>query len=213
MPSTKSNKSVTGRPLSSDPNLIAAAARVIAAATGVVAVASSVIILLGLLALARYAWTMEFRAVLAIALGALGGLVHELAQSKGSIFFPQKRADGEFYLGSMSGLVLGATAGILAVQSILTVAPTASSLTGPTALYFLAFSAFTAGLALKGIAEAVTTSPASDVAPIGTTVPRAKASPTSGQLATRLAPADANDNLSLFLSAVAAYLERRNQPS
>ncbi|MEA3201590.1 MAG: hypothetical protein QOE90_3018 [Thermoplasmata archaeon] len=133
------------------------------------AAVANVLILIGLLVLAGYAWRHSFYAILAISLGALGGLVHELAQSKGTIFLPQKRSDGEFYLGSISGAILGAAAGALAVQTILTTAaapatstPAAPILVGTAAEYLLAFTAFAGGLALKGIAEAITTTVPAD---------------------------------------------------
>lgn len=49
-----------------------------------------------------------------IAIGALGGLVHEFAQSSGRIFFIRKEKDG-LYLGSLSGMVLGIVAGLLVI--------------------------------------------------------------------------------------------------
>jgi hypothetical protein len=128
------------------------------------AAVGNVVILIGLLVLTGYAWKHNLYAILAISLGALGGLVHELAQSKGSIFLPQKR-DGEFYLGSISGVILGATAGALAVQTILTTitnAPAVPLQVGSADEYRLAFAAFAGGLALKGIAEAITTTVPAD---------------------------------------------------
>src|SRR5947208_1039292 len=53
--------------------------------------------------------------LVAVSMGALGGLVHEFAQSGGKILFFKKQEDG-FYLGSISGMVLGAVAGILVIR-------------------------------------------------------------------------------------------------
>jgi hypothetical protein len=82
--------------------------------------------------------------IVAISVAAIGGFVHEIVQSGGSVAYPQSKADG-LYLGSVSGLVFGAIAGLLAVQGI-----------DPNAQVSTAFVSqmFFAGLALKGVAEA-----------------------------------------------------------
>ena len=82
--------------------------------------------------------------IVAISVAAIGGFVHEIVQSGGSVAYPQSKADG-LYLGSVSGLVFGAIAGLLAVQGI-----------DPSAQVSTAFASqmFFAGLALKGVAEA-----------------------------------------------------------
>ena len=85
-------------------------------------------------ALANY-WNEKSLVVVTSA--SLGGLVHELVQSKGSIVLPSDREDG-IYLGSVFGLLLGATAGVIALQ---TGQPSAAS-------------SFLTGLALKGVSEA-----------------------------------------------------------
>lgn len=84
---------------------------------------------------------------LAVSGGALGGWAHELAQSGGKILYPKSMSDG-FYLGGLSGVVLGAVAGILVVRG---------HLTGGTSdinMVQLSYEVFMAGLALKGITEA-----------------------------------------------------------
>ena len=87
---------------------------------------------------------------LAVSVGGLGGLVHEIAQSGGEIAFFEKKADG-FYLGSLAGVVLGAVAGMLVVRGHLpSVTETALSISKTQ----LAYEVFTAGLALKGVTEA-----------------------------------------------------------
>ncbi len=82
--------------------------------------------------------------VAAIGVAAIGGFVHEIVQSGGSVAYPQSKADG-LYLGSISGLVFGAIAGLLAVQGIDPNAPVGISFVSQM---------FFAGLALKGVAEA-----------------------------------------------------------
>ena len=89
------------------------------------------------------AWVLT----LALSVGALGGLVHEIAQSGGKILFFEKKQDG-LYLGSVAGMVLGAVAGILVVRG---------HLIGEVAnvgMVQLSYEVFTAGLALKGVTEA-----------------------------------------------------------
>lgn len=92
--------------------------------------------------------------LLAITAGAIGGVGHEVAQSSGNIVLPGKQEpdssgkkppDNEFYLGSLSGLFLGGIAGVLILS--------ATSEAGLS----LGLTAFTAGLALKGVSEAVST--------------------------------------------------------
>ncbi len=82
--------------------------------------------------------------VAAISVAAIGGFVHEIVQSGGSVAYPQSKADG-LYLGSISGLVFGAIAGLLAVQGI--------DPNSPVGISFVS-QMFFAGLALKGVAEA-----------------------------------------------------------
>src|SRR5215813_10436145 len=83
---------------------------------------------------------------LAIAVGGLGGLAHEVAQSRGTILVVERRADG-IYLGAIAGVILGAVAGLLAVKGLLISPSTQTSATQ------LIYEAFIAGLALKGITE------------------------------------------------------------
>ncbi len=82
--------------------------------------------------------------VVAIATAAIGGFVHEIVQSGGSVAYPQPKQDG-FYLGSVSGLIFGAIAGVLVVQGLPATAVVDTALLSET---------FLAGLGLKGVAEA-----------------------------------------------------------
>lgn len=106
----------------------------------------------------------------AIAVGALGGLFHELAQSGGKIFFFRKAKDG-LYLGSMTGMVLGVVAGLLVARSytlpqardVATIdrnQPTSATQAEPFDVG-LSLEIFFAALGLKGVAEAATSSPTS----------------------------------------------------
>ncbi len=82
-----------------------------------------------------------------IAMGALGGVVHEVAQSKGTIVFPRPDLNGDYYLGALYGLVAGGIAGLILAQGV----PASASATTQ-----LVSEAFFAGLGLKGFSEAVT---------------------------------------------------------
>ena len=84
---------------------------------------------------------------LAVTVGGVGGLIHEIAQSGGKILFFERKADG-FYLGSLAGAVLGAVAGLLAVRGLI-IDPAATP--GTVALIY---DSLLAGLALKGVTEA-----------------------------------------------------------
>jgi hypothetical protein len=85
--------------------------------------------------------------VFAFAVGALGGLIHEVAQSGGKIMFFERKLDG-MYLGTLSGMVLGAVAGVLAARG----------LQGSEATN-LFYECLLAGMALTGVVEASTGAP------------------------------------------------------
>jgi hypothetical protein len=88
--------------------------------------------------------------VLAVALGSVGGLMHELAQSGGKIFFFAKKDDG-LYLGSVAGMLLGGVTGVIAAHA---------TPGGTVADYQnLAYEAFMAGLGMKGLVEAAAGTP------------------------------------------------------
>jgi hypothetical protein len=98
----------------------------------------------------------------AVTVGAIGGLVHEIAQSKGTAFLPdtdnsQQKKDGnnsqqktESYLGGLLGILLGGAAGLVALS--VSNAPTSVSTQ-------MIATAFAAGVALKGIADSAASSP------------------------------------------------------
>lgn len=84
---------------------------------------------------------------LAVSVGGIGGLIHEIAQSRGRILFFQRFQDG-MYLGSVAGVILGAVAGVLAIRGY--VANGAATVDTTQITYEI----FLAGLALKGVVEA-----------------------------------------------------------
>jgi hypothetical protein len=101
-----------------------------------------------------------------IAVGSLGGLVHEFAQSQGKIFFFRKEKDG-LYLGSLTGMILGTVAGLLVIRSYIqppisgeppSNAAATEQATQNHQPFGLALSLeiFFAALGLKGVAEAAT---------------------------------------------------------
>ncbi|HUI86683.1 MAG TPA: hypothetical protein VLY21_05985 [Nitrososphaerales archaeon] len=110
-----------------------------------------------------------------VSVGALGGLVHEIAQSKGTAFLPGQgtqpnnpagqgtpapsaggappkgKADsggkGEDYLGGLVGVILGGAAGLL------TLGATSGTAVPTTVSLQVIVAAFSAGIALKGISD------------------------------------------------------------
>lgn len=113
---------------------------------------------------------------LGVAAGGIGGLVHEFGQSGGKLLF-FKRAEDGIYLGAVAGMFMGMVVGALSVQGLFTQQPPPGNQAqasaavgtpnagqptqqqGPAPRQPLAveafYSAFLAGLALKGFAEAV----------------------------------------------------------
>jgi MFS-type transporter involved in bile tolerance (Atg22 family) len=92
----------------------------------------------------------------AVGVGALGGLAHEISQSKGTAFLPDTASSGqnggkagskdnESYLGGLLGIILGGAAGFLTLSAV-----SAST----TVSVQFAVTAFSAGAAFKGIADA-----------------------------------------------------------
>src|SRR2546426_12168324 len=70
----------------------------------------TLVLLAGLSVLAGVSAQQHWVLWLAVSIGGLGGLTHELAQSGGKILFFQKQADG-LYLGSVAGVGPGAAGG------------------------------------------------------------------------------------------------------
>lgn len=108
----------------------------------------SVLITVGLsLAFIATAWisyAQQVPFVLALSLGCIGGLFHELFQSGGKMLFFTKKEDG-LYLGALTGMLLGGVSGSLAARGVSADA---------AQLQALAYEAFLAGVGLKGLTEA-----------------------------------------------------------
>jgi hypothetical protein len=84
-----------------------------------------------------------------ISIGAVGGIVHEIAQSKGTALIPgDSNTDGskENYLGAFLGIILGGAAGLLTLS-------TATGTGTATLSLQVVVTAFAAGVALKGISD------------------------------------------------------------
>jgi hypothetical protein len=100
----------------------------------------------------------------AVSAGALGGLVHEIAQSKATAFLPDSAGSSaspattgeESYLGGLMGIILGGAAGLLtlAVSSTSSTTSTTSTVSVQSVV-----TAFAAGIALKGVADAAASPP------------------------------------------------------
>lgn len=90
----------------------------------------------------------SWKVCLALSLGALGGLIHEMVQSGGKILFFERKLDG-FYMGGVAGMILGAVAGLLSVHGLL----------DEPSMYEIGYQTFLAGLGLKGIVEAASSQP------------------------------------------------------
>ncbi len=103
---------------------------------------ASVFLVLALAWAGYAAGSAMFTAVFA---GAIGGLVHEIAQSNGQFMLPYDDGKGNYYLGGLFGLVAGGVAGLLLTQGLGAAAVSEA----------LVSEAFLAGLGLKGFADAV----------------------------------------------------------
>jgi hypothetical protein len=92
----------------------------------------------------------------AVFTGAIGGLVHEIVQSNGTYMLPHMdTANSNFCLGGLIGIISGGAAGVIMVEG----------LTVTTLSRQLIALAFTAGLALKGVADAAGTKTPSNGSP------------------------------------------------
>jgi hypothetical protein len=101
---------------------------------------------------AWFSYHYQWLFVLAFSVGGIGGLVHDVAQSRGKILFFERHSDG-LYLGTIAGVFLGAVAGILVIRGYLT----EDTATTNATFIKMSYEAFLAGLALKGVAEAAGT--------------------------------------------------------
>jgi len=106
--------------------------------------AISVAAIIVVLIVAYASYSMQHVIIAAICAGAIGGLFHEIIQSKGTFILWNWDDKGNLYFGSLVGLILGAFAGAIMVGTGATVASSA----------YIMISAFTAGAALKGVTDA-----------------------------------------------------------
>jgi hypothetical protein len=108
----------------------------------------------------HYNWLLG----LAVSVGGLGGLVHEVAQSNGKIAFLEiKKYDDGLYLGTLAGVLLGAVAGILVIPGYLITSTSGTELS--VNMTQVAYETFSAGLSLKGVVEAAAGTPVSSGSP------------------------------------------------
>jgi hypothetical protein len=101
---------------------------------------------------AWFSYRSQWLFVLAFSVGGLGGLVHDVAQSRGKLLFFKRQPDG-LYLGTVAGVFLGAVAGVVVIRGYLT----GDTPTTDATFVQMSYEAFLAGLALKGVAEAAGT--------------------------------------------------------
>jgi hypothetical protein len=101
---------------------------------------------------AWFSYRSQWLLVLAFSVGGLGGLVHDVAQSRGKLLFFKRQPDG-LYLGTVAGVFLGAVAGVVVIRGYLT----GDTPTTDATFVQMSYEAFLAGLALKGVAEAAGT--------------------------------------------------------
>jgi len=117
-----------------------------------VSIAATVAIGVAFAIAAWFSYQKQSLFILAFSVGGLGGLVHDIAQSRGKLLFFERHKDG-LYLGTIAGVFLGAVAGILVIRGYLTGDTPTTSAT----FVDMSYEAFLAGLALKGVAEAAGT--------------------------------------------------------
>lgn len=92
------------------------------------------------------AYLLKDVAISAILAGAVGRLLHEIVQSGGKYVLPNTDDKGNFCLGGLIGMVTGGLAGLIYYAGL-------SATAGMSAQ--LVIQAFLAGLAVKGVADAV----------------------------------------------------------
>ncbi len=107
---------------------------------------TTIILMLLLTFLGVYFITSKNFLGIAVTIGGLGGLFHEIAQSGGKTLFIKSFRDG-VYLGSISGLLLGIISGILVLRGLLAGIESQNPVS-------VTIEVFLAGLALKGVSEA-----------------------------------------------------------
>ena len=93
-----------------------------------------------------YEWKHVF--LTAVSAGAIGGLAHEIVQSRGTYILPHTDDTGNFCLGGLFGIISGGLAGLIMYSGL-------NLTTGIKVSGQLFTEAFLAGLATKGVADAV----------------------------------------------------------
>ena len=117
---------------------------------GSVGTVISIVLVVGLVG---YGYSVQNWLIVGICVGAIGGLVHEIAQSHGKYMIPTTDESGNFMLGGLMGLIDGGIAGLLVMQG---------QNSPPTNPQFFFISVFFAGLALKGVNDAINPSKTGD---------------------------------------------------
>lgn len=108
------------------------------------------------LVIAVWGYSINDALLTSIAVGALGGLVHEIAQTGGVFMLPGRDATNpsNVYLGGLYGLIAGGIAGLLLAQGANQSAQILAQSNPGIPTSFLS-DAFLAGLGLKGVSEAI----------------------------------------------------------
>ena len=114
---------------------------------------ASVITLVVIIVLAVLFYETKYALPMVVFAGAIGGLMHEIVQSQGKYIVPTTDSTGNFCLGGLIGVITGAVAGFILYSGFS--ATSAVSVSG-----WLFTEAFLAGLAAKGVADAVNPPPA-----------------------------------------------------
>ncbi len=114
----------------------------------VAAQATSLIIFVLIIVFAVLSYNYKSVLAMVVLAGAIGGLLHEIVQSQGKYILPNTDATGNCCLGGLIGIISGVIAGFILYQGL-------SATTAATVSGMLFTEAFLAGLALKGVADAV----------------------------------------------------------
>jgi len=114
---------------------------------------ASVITLVVIIGLAVLFYETKYALPMVVFAGAIGGLMHEIVQSQGKYIVPTTDDTGNFCLGGLIGVITGVIAGFILYSGY-------SATSAVSASGWLFTEAFLAGLAAKGVADAVNPPPA-----------------------------------------------------
>ena len=109
---------------------------------------ASVITFVLIVGLSVLSYEAKYALPMVVLAGAIGGLLHEIVQSQGKYILPNTDATGNFCLGGLIGIITGVVAGFILYQGLN--ATSAATVSG-----MLFAEAFLAGLAAKGVADAI----------------------------------------------------------